>query len=158
LCLWLAGCGAFAASEYRVPDNPDVVELLTATQTPTVLFNAASGGEPALDYMDISPDGRHLSAVSFRGKLPGLALFEIDTGRECLLPTTVTAVFEAPCSRIDIEKLRCRLIPDEQATAPAPLTLPNIMDHPGGKARTRTIGNLLENAYDAALFDHTSMR
>ena len=34
---------ALAASEYRVPENPEVVQLLTATQTPEAEFNAASG-------------------------------------------------------------------------------------------------------------------
>ena len=211
----LAPMLGFGASEYRIPDNPDIVRLLTANQVPEVLFNAHSGrivfihqetlvpveriarrhlglagywidpkirasgydsrveyvevvdsesgetlarwepeGEAALDHVDISPDGRYLSAVSFREDLPRLALFEIATGREQLVSAAVNPAFEAPCTWIQPQELLCRLIPDEKAVVPAPFASPNIMDHPGGKARTRTYGNLLSSAYDELLFEY----
>ena len=206
---------ALAASEYRVPENPEVVQLLTATQTPEAEFNAASGriafiyrealvpvariarphlglagfsidpdirtsgydsrvkrvevldarsgvtvsswlpeGEPALDWIDISPDGRYLSAVSFANKKPELKVFEIATGREQVLPVTVNPAFEAPCEWMDSQGLLCRIVPDEAAPVPAPYASPNIMDHPGGMARTRTYSNLLDNALEEDLFDY----
>jgi dipeptidyl aminopeptidase/acylaminoacyl peptidase len=215
IALLPACTGAFAQSEYRIPDNPAVVRLLTASKSPDVLFNGEAGqvvfihreplvpvsriarphmglagywfdpeirssgydgrvkrvqvldarsgvtlatwqpdGEPALDHIASSPDGRYLSAVSFRDSLPRLALFEIATGREKLLEIPVNPGFEPPCSWSGKESLLCRLIPDPSAPAPAEFFSPNIMDHPGGAARTRTYGNLLQSAYDEALFEH----
>ena len=204
-----------AGHEYRVPENPDVVRLLTAGQSPEAEFNAKSGriafyhrehlvpverisqphlglagysldpdirssgydsrvsrvevldarsgvmlatwmpdGEPALDDVDISPDGRFLSAVSFRNGKPELMLFDIASGREQLLPVAVNPAFEAPCDWLDAKRLLCRVIPDEAATAPAPYASPNVMEHPGGKAPTRTYSNLLDNAWEEDLFDY----
>jgi dipeptidyl aminopeptidase/acylaminoacyl peptidase len=213
--LLLAASGGFAASEYREPDNPDVVHLLTATQTPGGIFNAQSGriafiyretlvpvarlarphlglggfwldpefrtsgydswvkrvvvldarsgtmlatwepdGDPALDNVDFSPDGRHLSAVSFRQTAPRLALFDIDTGRERILPVAVNPAFGAPCNWTGEDALLCRIVPDPSAAAPARFASPNIMDHPGGQARTRTYDNLLDDAWEEAAFEH----
>lgn len=213
-CLF-AALPVLAASEYRVPANPEVVHLLTTSQSPEGRFNAKSGriafihrenlvpverigrphlglagfsldpdirtsgydsrvkrvevldarsgvtlttwlpdGEPALDYVEISPDGRFLSAVSFRNRKPGLILFEIATGREQVLPVAVNPAFEAPCDWLDEKEMLCRIIPDEAAVPPAPYASPNIMDHPGGKARTRTYSNLLDNAWEEDLFDY----
>jgi dipeptidyl aminopeptidase/acylaminoacyl peptidase len=216
--LFTATVGASAAppaTEFRVPENPAVVRMLTATQGPTALYNApskriamifretlvpveriarphiglagfwfdpvirTSGYESwvervtvlnamtgatlatwqppapaALDAIDLSPDGRHLSAVSFREGLPRLVLFDIDTGKERVLPVAVNPAFEAPCTWTGVDDLLCRVVPDENAEAPTPFASPNVIDHPGGEARTRTYGNLLENAYEEALFEH----
>jgi dipeptidyl aminopeptidase/acylaminoacyl peptidase len=211
----LVALPTLAASEYRVPANPEVVHLLTASQTPQGVFNAKSGriafvhrenlvpverisrpnlglagfsidpdirtsgydsrvkrvevldarsgvtlatwlpeAEPALDYIDISPDGRYLSAVSFRNRKPELVLFEIASGREQVLPLAVNPAFAAPCEWLDEKELLCRAIPESAAPAPAPYASPNIMDHPGGKAPTRTYSNLLDNAWEEELFDY----
>jgi len=111
-------------------------------------------GEPALDYIEFSPDGRYLSAVSYRGQHPWLALFEIASGREQLLPVAVNPAFGAPCQWDDSLSLLCRLIPDEEAAPPAPFASPNLIDHPGGSARTRTYRNLLDNAWEEAAFEY----
>jgi len=214
--LLLAASAGFAASEYRVPANTDVVHLLTTTQTPGAVFNAQSGriafiyretlvpverimrphlglggfwldpqirtsgydswtkrvvvldarsgtllatwepsGEPELDNVDISPDGRYLSAVTFRGAAPRLALFEIDTGRERILPVAVNPAFGAPCNWAGDDALLCRVIPDESAEAPARFASPNIMDHPGGAARTRTYDNPINAACEEAAIAHS---
>lgn len=211
-----AGAESPAVDEFRVPRNPAVVRLLTATQTPQAVFNAKSGrialsyretlvpvarlarphlglagfwfdpeirssgydswvervvvvdarsgatlatwapvGAPALDHVEISPDGRHLSAVSFRtGGPPRLVLFDIDAAKERVLPVAVNPAFEAPCSWSGDRALLCRVVPDEGAPPPTAFASPNVIDHPGGKAPTRTYGNLLENAYEEALFEH----
>jgi dipeptidyl aminopeptidase/acylaminoacyl peptidase len=207
--------GAVSSPEYRVPANPEVARLLTASQTPGAEFNAQAGriafihreslvpveritrphlglagfsidpeirasgydsrvkrvevldarsgvtlatwepdGEPALDNIDISPEGRYLSAVSFRNKQPRLVLFEIATGREQLLPVAVNPAFGAPCEWMGEKDLLCRIIPDETAVAPALYASPNIMDHPGGRAATRTYSNLLDNAWEEELFEY----
>jgi dipeptidyl aminopeptidase/acylaminoacyl peptidase len=204
-----------AVGEYRVPKNPAVVRLLTATQVPSGVFNAKSGrvglihretlvpvariarphvglagfwfdpeirssgydswvervvvldartgatlatwapaGEPALDHVEISPDGKRLSAVRFAAGGPRLVLFDIDAGTERVLPVAVNPAFEAPCDWVGDDALLCRVVPDAKAPPPAAFASPNVMEHPGGEARTRTYGNLLDSAYEEALFEH----
>jgi len=203
------------AADYRAPDNPAVVQLLTATPVPTGLFNARAGrvvfiyrealvpveriarphfglagfmfdpitrtsgyesrvervvvldarsggvvstwqppGAPVLDRLDLSPDGRYISAVNFRDSPPQLALFDIDTGKERVLSVAVNPAFGSPCDWVADDALLCRIVPDVTAAAPAPFPAPNVIDHPGAEAPTRTYGNLLENAYEEALFEH----
>lgn len=204
-----------AAAEYRLPDNPDVVSLLTANRTPELLFNHQSGsvslvyretlvpikrlmrphlgiagywfdpelrssgydsrikrvevldalsgktlaiwepeGEPVLDDIAMSSDGRFLSAVSFSDDQPRIALFEIASGHERLLPIAVNPAYGPPCKWLGSDGLLCRLIPDPPAEAPAPFASPKIMDHPGGKAPTRTYSNLIDDAWEEEAFEH----
>lgn len=215
LPLLFASVSAAGVVGYRVPDNPEVVDLLTGNQVPQILFNSRSGrvvfvheetlvpleriadqhlglagfwidpdtrssgynsraqrvevldarsgdilatwepeGEPSLDFVDVSPDGAFLSALSYREGSPRLALFEIATGRERILSVAVNPAFEAPCDWLGDDELLCRVVQDEKDEAPARFASPNTMDHPGGKARTRTYSNLLDNAYDDLLFEH----
>lgn len=128
-------------------------EVLDAT-TGVTLATWEPDGEPALDYVAISPDGNYLSGVTFRDKRPRLVLFEIASGRERLLPVPVNPAFEAPCDWLDTQELLCRIVPDEKLPAPAAFTSPNIIDHSGGEAPTRTYTNLLDNAWEEALFEH----
>ena len=210
-----SGADSPVVGEYRVPGNPAVARLLTATQTPQGVFNARSGrialvyretlvpveriarphlglagfwldpeirssgydswiervvvldvrtgatlatwspaGGPALDHVEISPDGRYLSAIRFGTGGPRLVLFDVDAAAERVLPAAVNPGFEAPCDWISDRALLCRLVPDEQAPPPAAFVSPNIIEHAGGAARTRTYGNLLDDAYEEALFEH----
>jgi dipeptidyl aminopeptidase/acylaminoacyl peptidase len=129
------------------------VAVLNA-QTGATLSTWQPPGSPAMDALDMSPDGRYLSAVVFREAVPRLALFDIDTGKETVLPVAVNPSFEEPCAWTGKETLLCRIVPDEATAAPAPFAAPNVMDHPGGEAPTRTYTNLLENAYEETLFEH----
>ena len=114
----------------------------------------APDGAPTLDHIDFSPDGAYLSAVTFREKAPRLAIFEIGTGRELVLPVAINPAFGAPCNWVGGRDLLCRLVSDESALPPVQFASPNIMDHPGGEARTRTYDNLLDNAWEEAAFEH----
>lgn len=213
--LLILSASVSSASEYRVPDNPNVVALLTANQVPEVLFNGESGrvvfihqetlvplsriagqhrglagywidpdsrssgyrsrahkvevldartgavlanwqpqGEPTLDYVDISQDGRYLSAVSFRENPARLVLYDIERGLERTVPVLVNPAFGAPCHWLNEGELLCSLVPMGQVNPPVPFSSPNIMDHPGGVARTRTYSNLLSDAYDDNLFEY----
>jgi dipeptidyl aminopeptidase/acylaminoacyl peptidase len=210
-----AGTDAPPHADYRVPQNPDVVALLTGTQVPSGLLHAASGraalvyretlvpveriarphlglagfwfeplirtsgydswiervvvldvrrgkpvstwapaGAPALDHVAFSPDGRRLSAITFRDGAPRLVIFDIDRAREQVLPVAVNPAFESPCDWTGPEVLLCRIVTDEQAPPPAPFPSPNVIEHPGGAAPTRTYGNLLDSAWEEALFEH----
>jgi len=206
---------ALAGPEYRMPDNPEVVNLLTATQGPSAVFNAKSGriafvyretllpleriarpriglagywfdpvlrdsgyesrvervvildarsgatlatwqpaGPAALADVEFSPDGRRLSALTYRAGPPRLALFDVGTGRERVLPVVVNPAFESPCSWAGDAALLCRIVTDTDAAAPAAFVSPNLIEHPGGEAPVRTYSNLLASAYDEALFEH----
>ena len=58
-----------AASEYRVPQNPDVVRLLTASPPPEAEFNAASGRIALIYRESLVPVDRisrpHLALAGF---------------------------------------------------------------------------------------------
>ena len=107
-----------------------------------------------MDHVDFSPDGRRLSAITFRDGAPRLALFDIDSAREEVLPVAVNPAFGAPCDWTQANALLCRIVGDERAAPPLPFPSPNVMEHRGGEAPTRTFGNLLENAYEEVLFEH----
>ena len=81
-------------------------------------------------------------------------MFDIDTGREEVLPVAVNPAFAAPCVWMGSEELLCRIVPDVAAPPPEPYASPNIMDHPGGAARTRTYSNLLDSALEEDQFDY----
>jgi dipeptidyl aminopeptidase/acylaminoacyl peptidase len=223
---WFASAGVMAVmvamvsasaetGRYRIPSNPDVVHLLTATQVPNGILNTAAGrvaliyretlvpvdriarphlglagywfdpvirgsgydswvervtvldvrtgatvaewappGPPALDHIAFSPDGRRLSALTFRDQAPRLAVFDIQTGRERVLPVAVNPAFENPCVWIDATALLCRVVADERANPPEPFASPNVIEHVGGAAPSRTYENLLDSAYEEALFEH----
>jgi len=123
-------------------------------RTGATLATWVPAGEPALDHVEFSPDGRHLSAIRFRTGGPRLARFDVDAGAERVLPVAVNPGFEAPCDWIADGALLCRVVPDEQAPPPAAFVSPNIIEHAGGAARTRTYSNLLDDAYEEALFEH----
>jgi dipeptidyl aminopeptidase/acylaminoacyl peptidase len=114
----------------------------------------APAGPAALDDVQFSPDGRHLSAVSFRSGAPRLALFDVDEGRERLLDVAVNPAFGSPCTWTAADALLCRIVPAEPPALPAPFASPNVMAHPGGAAPTRTYGNLLDGAFEEAQFEH----
>ncbi len=219
LALIQFGFAAWAAAEpraeYRVPANPDVVELLTETQLPAGLLHAGSGrlalaysetlvpieriarphlglagfwfdpairssgydsrvervavldlrsgktlatwapgGAPALDHVAFSPDGKLLSALRFAAGAPELVIYDVATASERTLPVAPNPAFESPCAWTGARELLCRVVTDERAPAPAPFPAPNVVEHPGGAAPTRTYQNLLDGAWEEAAFEH----
>ena len=110
--------------------------------------------EPSLDDIRFSPDGDYLSAVSFREGPPRLAIFDIGEKRERTMRVAVNPAFEAPCEWTTRTALICRLVPDATERAPPVYPSPNVIEHPGGEARTRTYTNMLESAAEEAQFEY----
>ncbi len=129
--------------------------VVTDLRAGTTVAKWAPTGPPALDHVEFSPDGSRLSAITFRTGAPRLVIFDIDAGRERVLSVAVNPAFGKPCTWIKADAMLCRIVPDERAEPPVPpFPSPNIIENTGGPAPTRTYGNLLDNAYEEALFEH----
>jgi dipeptidyl aminopeptidase/acylaminoacyl peptidase len=111
--------------------------------------------DPArLDHVEFSPDGRLLKALIVADGPARIALFDVATGEERVLPTPVNAAWGDPCSWVGSDSLLCRVFPAHRPPAPLARPVPEIIEHRGGPAPTRTYSNLLESAHEEALFEH----
>lgn len=112
------------------------------------------GANEVLDHVRFSPDGRHLSALVVSDAAARLALFDVERGTSRVLDVPVNSAWGAPCSWIGSERLLCRVVPQNTGRPPAPRLEPNMIERFTEPAPTRTWSNLLESAYEDALFEH----
>lgn len=131
-------------------EKVELIDVLTGA----LIATWAPAGPAELDHVAFSPDGRRLSAVTFRSGRPRLVLFDIDAGRERVLPVALNPAFGNPCAWTGSTSLLCRIVTDEQAQPPKPVASPNMIEHSGKAAPTRTYSNLLRCSHDEALFEH----
>jgi len=111
-------------------------------------------GNHLTDHVRFSPDGRMLSALVIADGLARLALFDVVTGKERVLPTPVNPAWGDPCSWVGNDTLLCRIVPAGLGPTPTAQPVPEIVEHLSGPAPTRTYSNLLESAHEEVLFEH----
>lgn len=105
-----------------------------------------------------SPDGQRASFVHMTDE--GGELWMIDTASaraERLLGSDLHLVASIAPDWLDAETLVATVVPHGQVEAPARPRVPKgpvVQDNDGEKAGARTYQDLLENAYDEALFEH----
>lgn len=131
------------------------VEIVAADDSagsPPIEWRPAGGA--LLDHVRFAPDGRTLSALSVGEGPARLALFDIESQTQRVLATPVNPAWGDPCSWVAADALLCRLVPANLPAAPPEHPAPTLVEHTGGPAPLRTYANMLENAYEDALFEH----
>jgi dipeptidyl aminopeptidase/acylaminoacyl peptidase len=112
-----------------------------------------------LTWMSFSPDGRRFAFTNTREN--GIELWVGDTATgtaKALTTAQLNAALGRPCEWVgNGDALLCSFVPPGRGPVrPAPTvpTGPNIQENRGVKAPVRTYQDLLESAYDEALFDY----
>jgi dipeptidyl aminopeptidase/acylaminoacyl peptidase len=133
-------------------ERVEVVDVAAPGSAPRE-WRPASGA--LLDDVRFSPDGRTLSALLVAADGPArLALFDVASGSERVLDTPINPAWGDPCSWVGADALLCRVLPADPGPLPREHLAPIEVEHDGGRAPTRTWPNLLDNAYEDALFEH----
>ena len=143
-----AGVSGVAPLIYRI-------ELISARDAgqEAIVWQPADG--TVLDSVQFAPDGRTLSALSIGDSGPArLALFDIASGQEKILDAPVNAAWGAPCRWVGKAELLCRVMPEDRGAPPAERPAPVVVEYSGDPLPMRTSQNLLENAYEDALFEY----
>jgi len=133
-------------------ERVELVRIDGAAEGDLVEWRPADGA--LLDDVRFSPDGRTLSAVAVGRGPARLALFDVESGRERILDVPLNPAWGEPCSWVEDNSLLCRLVPADLPALPPEHIEPDVLEHFGGAAPTRTWSNLLESAYEEALFEH----
>jgi len=138
-----------------------VEPLVERVEVLSVAAEAADGrvewrprGGARLDHVRFSPDGRMLSALAVADGTARLALFDVVSGKERVLPTPVNPAWGDPCTWVGNDALLCRVVPAGLGPSPPPQPVPEIVEHLSGPSPTRTYSNLLESAHEELLFEH----
>ncbi len=137
---------------YPLISKIEVLSIDAQGKRTPVLWQPTGGA--LLDHVHFSPDGRTLAALSVADGPARLVLFDIERQKERRLDTPVNAAWGDPCTWVANDLLVCRVYPKECGALPPAHPAPTLVEHGGGKAQTRTYINLLDNAYEDALFEH----
>jgi dipeptidyl aminopeptidase/acylaminoacyl peptidase len=143
-----AGISAVVPLIYRI-------EIISANDPgqKAVVWQPAAG--TVLDFVHFAPDGRTLSALAISLEGPArLVLFDIASGEAQTLDVAVNAAWGEPCNWIGAEELLCRVVPENRGAPPPEQPAPIVIEHSGDPMPMRTSQNLLENAWEDALFEY----
>ena len=113
----------------------------------------------ALSFVTWAPNGRSIAFVQTRDSGLALWIADVATGQtRALTGPTLNATDGSPCEWMpDSARLLCRFVPDGHGSPPeAPRTPvgPTTQDATGRAAPAATFQDLLDNAYDEALYTH----
>lgn len=115
--------------------------------------------QPRLGSVEFSPDGAWISFTHTADDRIELWAAEVATGQARRLGDLRLnmAAFEGPAWLPDSRTLIAPVVPESRGAEPEEVTVPGgpvIQESAGRKAPARTYQDLLEDAYDAELFDH----
>ncbi|MCU0990694.1 MAG: hypothetical protein MUE63_14220, partial [Xanthomonadales bacterium] len=143
-----AGTSGVAPLIYRI-------ELISAHDAGQEAIVWQPPADTVLDFVRFAPDGRTLSALAIGDSGPArLALFDIASGQQRVLDVPVNAAWGEPCRWVANAELLCRVVPGDRGAPPAERPAPVVVEYSGDPLRMRTTQNLLENAYEDALFEY----
>lgn len=132
------------------------VEIIdTRAAEPAVLRTWRPEGDARLAFPEFSPDGRTLAALRLEAGQPSaLWVFDIASGAARRLTDRVNPAWGNPCQWLDGQSLLCRMQPFVSLERPTPGVWPVILEHSGGRLKTRTYTHLLETPGDDAMFEY----
>jgi dipeptidyl aminopeptidase/acylaminoacyl peptidase len=132
------------------------ITLTTVADGKSVRVTSPPGAR--IDWIGFSPDSRKVAFTET--KASGIALWVADTATGAARPAAGLALNPAAgqaCGWVNAAQLLCRTVPAARPAAPKPPAVPggpNVQESEGRAAPVSTYEDLLQNAYDDALFEY----